>query len=165
MNANTTAAATFETGQFLAERADLLAEQADRAQLHLVQRIEAFAPEPGDHLAGFARRLVAIALQQQAPVCIHQLEMEAAVGFAVLLDLRKPGGGRLLRTGTGCSRLERAQADGALQAVEQSLQGYLQDQTTGASAWATTSSACEADRPLAAARLAMRSSAAGAADR
>src|SRR3546814_19933653 len=48
-------------------------------------------PEPRDQLPGVARGFVARALQQQRAIGIDQLEVEAAVGLAVLLELRRRG--------------------------------------------------------------------------
>src|SRR5690606_5869970 len=61
-----------------------------RAELELrVGRVETVATQPRDALARVFRRGEARALQQQVPLAVEQLEIEAAVVLPVLLELRQ----------------------------------------------------------------------------
>src|SRR5690606_22461768 len=86
-------------------------------------------PEPCDQLPGIARGFAARALQQQRAVGIDQLEVEAPVGLAVLLELRQRGlGGRLPARAAGALR-QVAQADRIAQLAQQRLRmGFAQAQ-------------------------------------
>src|SRR5690606_2021201 len=85
----------------------------------LARGVEAVALERRQALAGVARRLVSVA-QQQHPLAFHQLEVEAAVGLAVLLEHREHGPGALARrVAGGPVAAEVAQADGLAQRAEE----------------------------------------------
>src|SRR3546814_14644145 len=74
----------------IGELADDDVLQPHRARIGAQPRT-ARLPEPRDQLPGVARGFVARALQQQRAIGIDQLEVEAAVGLAVLLELRRRG--------------------------------------------------------------------------